>query len=612
MKWSEEMKLRNLQTIVVSLFVSVVLFGTLTGTNSVYANEFTLAQITEPFSEMLPGVYVAWEWWDESGYFDSNETENWESDESGEPTEPTDPTDPEDPIEPDPTNETGAYTEPYNWYYSVVDIYGNVYYIEEEYDYHYVSDWSFNNLLVVILLDPDASYMAWLASITNDSSDYGEDAEEYVWNIFWWPEPEALTGDEVFIYSTFYFSEFNESGYYHSEYTWFDENMTVVNANDVIPNLNETYSWVSYMNESYYYEYDWEFAGYGYDVNEMYLEGNQTLWMDHYFSGMSIYNDTNGNGIMDVVYDEVGYDWDEDDEVDWVYYEMNLTASEYVYEFYPTYGSVGEITTPYINSDGLIEWSAEVVNIEGELWSYSPAMYFNMELDTPSDFTEIPEPEFTPVDVSKLEMVYRFGVTDDAAVLKIDQHIGDFTNPETGEILEEVEGLSLAFNYQSWFSSYTITGEINEGDSIPTDIPETETSDDGIMQFYEAENVRTTIDFGGTYVWGKDSGTYDVGTAILPSYFCIWCYDTASATDEMAVDAGIWNYQSYQYSSCYRNWDGYSITHDPIFSVFPMKSPGEVSELISGVVAASIVIGVVAVGALGVVCIRISKVRGVT
>jgi hypothetical protein len=130
------------------------------------------------------------------------------------------------------------------------------------------------------------------------------------------------------------------------------------------------------------------------------------------------------------------------------------------------------------------------------------------------------------------------------------------------------------------------------------------------MEFYEAEDVRTTIEFGGTYVWGKDGETYDVGTAILPSYFCIVCYGGADATDELAVEAGVWSYQSYQYSSCYSNWDGYSIVHDPIFTVFPMQPPGEVSNLISGVMAATIVIGVVAVGALGVVCVRINKIRG--
>ena len=590
-----EMKLRNLRTIVAALFVSVVIFGTLNGLNFTHASEYTPAQIVEPFSEMLPGVYVAWEWWDESGYFDSNETIY--------------------PTEPYPENETGDYTDPgnytnpYNWYYTVIDVYGNIYYIEEDYEYHYISDWSFNNLLVVILLDPDASYMAWLASITNDT-DTTEDPEEYVWSIYWWPEPEAFTGDEVFVYSTFYFYGSNESGYYHADYTWFDENMTQVDANDVIPNLNESYSWVSYMNESYHYEYDWEYAGYGFDVNEMYLEGNQTLWMDHYYSGMSIYNDTNDNGIMDLVYDEVEYDWDEDGVVDWIYYEMNLTASELVYDFFPSYGSLGEITMPHLNSDGLIEWSAEVTDIEGDLWSYSPRMYFNFELDTPSNITEIPEPESIPVDVDNLEMVYRFGVTNNAAVLKIDQHIGDFTNPETGKILEELEGLSLAFNYQSWFSSYTLNGEINEGDPLSATAPETEVSYDGVMEFYEEENVRATIEFGGTYVWGKSGGTYDVGTAILPSYFFVICYGGNNATNDMANEAGIWSYQSYQYSSCYSNWDGYSIIHDPIFSVFPMKPPGEVSGLISGVMAATVVIGVVAVGVLGVVCVRISKVRG--
>ena len=170
--------------------------------------------------------------------------------------------------------------------------------------------------------------------------------------------------------------------------------------------------------------------------------------------------------------------------------------------------------------------------------------------------------------------------------------------------------MSLSFNYHSWFSSYSLTGETNEGNRLSPTSPETEISSDGILQFYEAETVRTTIDFGGTYVWGKDGGVYEVGTALLPSYYSVICYGGANATDEMAYNAGVWSYQSYQYSSCYSNWDGYSIIHDPVFSVFPMKPPGEVSTQISGVMTAAIIIGIVAIGTLGAVCVRIYKVRG--
>jgi hypothetical protein len=490
----------------------------------------------------------------------------------------------------------------------VEDVFGNVFYIEETYDYRWQSEWSFTNLLVTIMLDPDASYVAWLAANAPGGSQPNETMDAYVWGFYFWPEPAAMSGDEVFIYSQFYFTEFNESGYHHSNYTWYDENMTQVNANEVIPFLTEEYEWVSFMNESYEYDYDWEYSGYGYDVNEMFLEGNESVWMNHYYSGMSIFDDYDEDGIMDIVYDEVEYDWNNDSIVDWVAFEMNRTASEYLYEFYPNSGSVGEVVTPYINTQGQIEWSAEVVDIEGELLEYSPIVWYGG--CDPCEPAAIAEgPESIPVNVDRLEMVYRFEVTDEAAVLKIDQHIGDFRSPDTGGILEEADGLSLSFNYMSWFSSYTIVGETDDGTMIDAAAPVAEASPGGALRFAEDDTTRTTIEFGGTYVWGRDGGTYDVGTAVMPGLFYAGFYEDAVPSAELAYDVGIWAYQFCYYSSCYGNWDGYSITHDPIFSVFPMKGPGDVGQLIFDITLASIALGGIGIVALAAVCVRVGQVR---
>lgn len=583
--------------LILGLILSVVLLNAGRGLAIVNAQstdntsiEYIPAQIIEPFEEMLPGVYVAWDWWNDSGYYNSDDIDY-----------------------PEPaggqTDITLNWTDPwYGWYYVVQDIYNNTYYIEEEYEFHYVSEWAFTNLLVMILLDPDASYMAWLAQTMNQS-DYASSRYDYAWNIFWWPEPEAFTGDEVLVYSQFYFSEYNETGNSSAEYTWFDDNMTEVDANEVIPYLSEDYYWASWMNESWEYDYDWAYSGYGYDINEMFLEGNTTQWMDHYHSGMSVFNDTNDNGIMDMVYEEVEYDWNEDNITDWVNYELNIDESELLYEFYSVDGSVGEVTTPYLNDNGEIEWGAEVVDIEGDLWDYAPVIYPCYDTCEPYYIVEEPEPEAIPVNVENLEMVYRFGVTDTAAVLKIDQHIGDFTDPETGEVSEELEGLSLAFNYMSWFSSYTMAAEIDEGVELVSTQPEAISDSDGMLTFFEMDDTRTTIEFGGTYVWGKDGGTYDVGTAVMPSYFYTTAIYGAAPSAELSYDVGIWGYQAYYYSSCYGNWDGYAITHDPIFSVFPMKAPGQVSGFIDTVLLSSIVLSGVGLVTLSIFCVRTNRVR---
>lgn len=585
----------------------------------VQGNNYTPTQIISPFTEMKPGVYVAWEWWNESGsdysvpidpgyYTDTNITENGQE---------------------------------YIAEYYVEDIYGQGYYISESSFSNWSSDWAFSHLLVVILLDPDASYMAWMA-------DQGNVAD--LWSIYWWPEGDALSGDEVFIYSSFYYNEYNSSSYYKASYKWYYDNGTPVEANDIIPILAEEYQWASYMNGTYEYDYDSDYCGFGYDVNEMFRTEDTEEMMQHYFSGLSVFNDANDNGRMDLVYEEVEYDFDEDGEVDWTNYEMNRTASELVYDFYADNAEMGWVELPHINSDNQIEWSAEVVDINGELLEYYPIDICYFGFCPPVE--QFPaEQEAVPVTIDSLELTFRFETTNDAAVIKIDQYVGEFTDPVSGLIPSELEGLGLTLNYWSSFSSYSIVPEMpvytepinvtytepfnetlpgsvaeTEFDVPPTTTPtdaeytvapsdtlETKEVVDGFIRFSENQNLRSTVEFGGTYIWGRDGSTYDVGTAIMPMYFYNYLYGgvraTAAELTSSVADYGSW--QVSYYASCYANWDGYSITHDPIFSVFPLTAPFAASAFISGLIGSSVVVGVLGVAALSVVCVRLNKERKV-
>ena len=308
------------------------------------------AQIVEPFEEMLPGVYVATEWWNQSS--DDYDWEYFDDDYDD--------------------------FDEYEYYYEVEDIYGNLYYIEDNSSYDYEDDWMYTNLLVVVVLDPDASFMSWLkdydwstsyvtepypddptAPIRTDSSEVYLPSQDYedelrvenLWSLFWNPPAEGLTGDEVFVFSSFYYDTYNYSFSMDADYIWYDESMVEVDANDVIPILSEESEWASYMNESWDYADDWSFTYFGFDISEMVLNGDQVEWMDHYFSGMSAFNDTNDNGIMDIFYQEVEIDFDEDGVIDWTYYEMDPEQSELAYDFYSSGASLGDITLPYLNDD---------------------------------------------------------------------------------------------------------------------------------------------------------------------------------------------------------------------------------------------------------------------
>lgn len=570
------MKTTDLKVLALGLFLSLLV---LNGTqNLVYADsgDRTPAQIVDPFEEMLPGVYVASQWWNDSGSWSASEIEPYIGDMR--------------------FNDSGLYM----YYYEVMDIYGNTYYIEEDYESDWNDEWAFSNLLVTILLDPDATYMSWLANNDNMTD---------LWELYWWPETEALSGDEVFIYSSFYFSEYNTTGYFHANYTWYDESWTEVDPNDVLPNIAEEYFWAYEFNESYHYDYDWQYTGYGYDVHEMFMNMNETLWMDHYFDGISVFNDTNNNGIMDTVYDEIEYDWDEDGIPDYSYFVLNESASEYLYDFYPWNGEVGEVELPHLNDNNQIEWSAEVVDIQGDLWSFTPIYIYELYDTDPV----MEEPVVIPVEVENLIMTYRFETSEDAAILKIDQHIGDFTDPETGGMVEEIQGLSLALNYWSSFSSYTFDATTWDSNPVLPVSSMAEPLPQGTLQFSDVETLRTMVEFGGTYLWSKDGQTYDVGTATMPNHYCIQpFYDGAMAPTpglEVGNVGNFWSWQTFYYSSCYGNWDGHAITHDPIFSVFPMKSPGQVSQFITNLLTASVVLGGVGIVALGVFCTRYGNMK---
>ncbi|MFW9798289.1 MAG: hypothetical protein ACFFE2_14720, partial [Candidatus Thorarchaeota archaeon] len=145
------MKLTLKQLTSLVLLSSILLLGV--GTNAAIALDgvYSPSQIVSPFTEMQPGVYVAWEWWNETG---SEQYEDYGFTSPGyDPGYISNDTD---------ANPSGS-NDYYYWEYVVEDIFGNNYTITETSRYNWTSDWEFSNLLVVILLDPDASYMAWMA-----------------------------------------------------------------------------------------------------------------------------------------------------------------------------------------------------------------------------------------------------------------------------------------------------------------------------------------------------------------------------------------------------------------------------------------------------------------
>ncbi len=154
-----------------------------------------------------------------------------------------------------------------------------------------------------------------------------------------------------------------------------------------------------------------------------------------------------------------------------------------------------------------------------------------------------------------------------------------------------------------------MTAENEQGNEVAPGLLEADNAPDGMLYFEEEEEVRTSVEFGGTYVWGYDGETYDVGTAVMPMYFFAAPYAEGVPASELSYDTGSWMMATYYYSSCYANWDGYAVTHDPVFVAYPAQRPGDVTDLIEGLMTASWAIAAIGVVAIGAVCVRTNRVR---
>ncbi len=530
------------------------------------------AQSAPPFQEMLPGVYVYWRWWNESSRT----------------------------VGPVPMDARNQYS--YRYIYYVEDTFGHGYWIREDSEYNSTDVWSFSNLLVTIILDPDGTFISWLST---------QPRQENPWTIFWAPNIKALSGDEVFIYSSFYYSKYNYSYSYKSDYTWTDKMGNTVNPNSIIPNLKEEYQWASVMNASQSHSSNRHYCGFGYDISEMTTKDNQTQWMQHYFNGLSVFNDTNHNGIIDVTYETnmPGVSGPSTNIMpNESYPVLNEKKSELEYIFIAQNATIGQVQTPFVNTNGEIQWSAEVTSIEGDL--VSPFVEAIGLPSRPAN-TAAMTPKSIATKVDSLKMIYHFQVTSEAAVLKIDQHIGRFTNPVDGKVLPQVQGLSLALNYWSSFSSSSLVPLAGTSTTATplTSSPNAEPISSGGLLFTDEGKPLVMIKFGGTYVWGWDNSTHNVGTAVMPMY--LFAYPlTANAPLTNTVSGVVpMRAGSYYYSTCYGNWSGYSITHDPVFVAYPGVSPADVSGRISGIFIFTLLLGGIGVVVLSAVIMRIVRVR---
>ncbi|MFX0097111.1 MAG: hypothetical protein ACFE7E_05070 [Candidatus Hodarchaeota archaeon] len=532
-------------------------------------------ELFEGMTEMLPGVFVTYEW----------------------------------------INQSGSHSEYHKEYcdgYWIEDNLGNHYVIKENATWSWNMTWDFKSFYVGLFADSDESLMNWLmAEYPELESGFEETGNNGIGLACEEEEQEEamsddnllahLSGDEALTFSYFYyvFVTYNFSS--SIEYTWYNKSVdppVEVDPLTVIPNLNlEEFWWAEEMTGSYSENGNGTACEVGFDIEQWALlnlriseldTDIRLTWMKHYFAGMTVFNDTNDNGLMDLTFKETEEGLDE-------------VTSEVMYGFVLDSAEIGQVVVPHVVNNA-IEWSVEITDLNGSLISYwgNPLAHEYGILDY-AELTDI------PVIVDSLKFTYHFTVEEDKATMKIDQFVGEFKNQTTGEILAEVDGLGLALSYWSAFLkldySATFIDEIEEAKTSESEISD-EVEGGALFFNVDGENF-AEVYFGGTYVWGKDSNTYDVGTVVIPKHLYYLVFEVIDFTEQEGTLSGFATRCEYAeavvfFSSCYSNWSGYSITHDPTFVAYF----GGVAGIASIFIVGSVLLALGVVGALLVVEMR--------
>jgi hypothetical protein len=522
---------------------------------------------------MLPTVWVSWKWMNQSNV-------DW----------------------PLPINTSTPVLQPY----LVTDINGIQYRIVEEGTCSWQRNWTYSSLRVVLIHDPDGSFVRWLQSA-------GAHNQTLIEN----PLREVLTGDEVLVFAHLYQFVHHIAYTYDFRYTWFNVNAGMtVDSNLVIPLLNTRFSWAQRMNQTIAGQGTRDDCKLGFDFTEFFLSNEQMTmvmtmrnalrlqWAQHEFAGLTAFNDTNGNGIIDLFSQQDSF-YQPGNEPDLGFHLLNSTRSELAYHFEANNATLGEVALPHVNANKEIEWSMEFRNIAGEL------IPLNVLYASPQLFLiYVPRSERTgiPTTLENLQFVCRFGLKPDRAVLKVDQRIGDFLLPLTESVLPEVKGLSLALSYWSGFSrpNLVVAGEAGRIDFDGLDASRVLSG--GGLHFNDDAEHLADVEFGGNYTWARTGETFPVGTVITPILGIHHAPSYVNVPRFLGYFIPLtWVVRRYCYTSCYAHWDGYAITHDPMYTVFPAIPPVPTNGLWALVPA--VVLSIIAIVALSIVMVRIRGVR---
>ena len=429
-----------------------------------------------------------------------------------------------------------------------------------------------------------------------DDYDWGsdfdwEDWDEDVWSNEGYSEDydtmeDSLDGDEGFWFIDIFFEEWSTTYSGYINYTWYNveygEDDEIIVGDQIDP-ASLSAAATSPYEDDWYHDWEWEWAQMML-VNESYNDEtyswtwfsyNIGQWVSLYdetieqftfisqdiaYMGMSLYEDMNGNGVVDTYYEDIGENgevWIQSESVSVSQdYELNTTKSEEKYSL--SIESVGDVIwgEPKITENTAEFWIC-LENIDFLAIPYASNYNWFME-----DSAE--ENLIIPCSVEYLNVSFFYEGDDTGSNIAIKHDIADFTDPTTEGMIDAFSELSMTIDYSVYSDKYSeilVYGEAGTTDPYISENFDEAVPVEGDVSVDVGDEEFMNMDFSMNYTWGKDGNEYENTVAINPLYGYCTMYSNA----ELGVASTIgYESASYMYSMCF-NWDGYAITMDPTF-----------------------------------------------
>ncbi|MHA1795969.1 MAG: winged helix-turn-helix transcriptional regulator [Promethearchaeota archaeon] len=398
---------------------------------------------------------------------------------------------------------------------------------------------------------------------------------------------ETLNGDEKWWFFNLYWEHWIDEMVGSINYIWRD----MMTGELIDPSQ---ISWEPVLG----YEYDWEMAQmmvsnetidqknewswFSYDLsqwvswNDVVSDSINFLTTTSSYNGMSIYNDSNQNGIVDVQYlNETGGAID-----------YNQELSEYLGYF--SIDSIQNIDFQIfmVTETGEIDFS---VNLQELQLSAIPYMvdyenYLGFTLDSwddnsSYDFNQTSEFDEITVPWNLNTSYYLDSLVIECNFLPLNTNYSTFQiKHRMDEILyannhttarNEFNGLDLTLDYSVSSNQFSDLVSM-EAPGNSYSLASMEMENDAYIGYNQ--NPIMQMKWTDSYTWGKDGLSYSNSVALTPSYGFNLHYDSLN----LGIVSDYTNYLApYSYSLCFDHWDGYSIMMDPSFtSYLTAKSSG--------------------------------------